>query len=159
MAGGNASSESSGASIAALFELAGGAETEGVGRGGSEPVGSAALGNGSCERDCGADAGAGAGAEGVAAGAALGAIGDEALGGGLGTARDCGAGCSVAAGSAGEFCDELPPVPSVGSASGATLGAGASGGIGADVAAGDGSALPMGCGPLCGRAAFGFFSG
>jgi hypothetical protein len=162
MAGGNASGESSGASIAALFELAGGAETAGIGRGGSEPVGSAAFGDGSCERGCGA------GAEGVTAGAALGAIGDEA-GGGLGTARDCGAGCGAAAGSAGELCDELPPVPPVppaGAASGAALGAGTSSGVGADVAAaGDGSALPRGCknsgcgDPLCGCAAFGFFSG
>jgi hypothetical protein len=170
IAGGNPSIESSGAFIAAVFDGAGGADVEGVGRDGSEPVGSAVFGD--SDGDGGCDAGA-AGA-GVTVGAALGATGGVALDGGA--AMGCVAGTAVAAGSAGEFCDGFPPAlppvaapgpttgPTTGAAPGATfgvaLGTGATSGIGPDVAAGDGSTLPTGCGdPLCGCAAFGFFCG
>jgi hypothetical protein len=131
-----------------VFDGAGGGDVEVVRRGGSEPVGSAAFGDG----DCGA--GAGAVTVGVVLGLALGATGAVAL--------DGGAAVGAAAGS--EFCDGFPPVLPPGAGFGATfggaLGTGALGGVGADVAAGDGSALPKGCGdPLCGCGAFRFFCG
>jgi hypothetical protein len=164
IAGGNVSIESSGGFIAAVFDGAGGADVKGVGRGGSEPVGSAAFGDGDC--------GGGAAGAGVTVGAALGAIGGVALD--EGAAMGCVAGTAVAAGSAGEFCDGFPPALPPGAATGATTGAttgaapdaapgatletGATSVIGPDVTAGDGSALPTGCGdPFCGCAAFEFF--
>jgi hypothetical protein len=77
-----------------------------------------------------------------------------------GAAIGCAAGAAVAADSAGEFCDGLPPVLvswGVPGAAGAARGTGATGGIGA---AEDDSALPAGCGdPLCGCSAFELFSG
>lgn len=162
IADGNVSIESSGALIAAVFDGDGGAEMEGIGGGGSEPVGSAALGDSGCDRDCGA----GPAGAGVTVGAALGAIGGAALGGAFGAAIGC------AAGSVGEFCDGCPPeLPlgvttgatsgaTTGATSGAALGTGATSGVGPDAAAGAGSGLPMGCSdPLCGCAAFGFMSG
>jgi len=153
--GGNASIESSGAFIAALFDDAGGGDIESIGRGGSEPVGSAVFGDG--DRGTGA-AGAGAGvAVGAAPRAALGA----ALGAGLeldgGAAMSCAAGAAVAAGSASELCDGLPPVLAPGAkpgaapgtapgvASGAARGTGATSGIGGVGAAEDGCVLPVGC--------------
>ncbi|MFZ0986409.1 MAG: hypothetical protein WAN27_01575, partial [Xanthobacteraceae bacterium] len=141
IAGGNVSIESSGALIAAVFDGDGdgGADIEGIGRGGSEAVGSAAPGDGGC-------------GAGVIFGAALGAIDCVVPG--------CVAGSVVAAGSAGEFCDGLPPALAPGTASCVVPGTGAISGVGPDVAAGDGSFLPEGCtDPLCGCAAFGFMSG
>jgi hypothetical protein len=152
IAGGNASIESSGAFIAAVFdEVGAGGGVEGIGRGGSEPVGSGEFGAGDCDGD-GVAGGSGAGVTvGAALCAPLGAAGGVALDGGV--AVGCAAGAAVAAGS--EFCDGFPPALPPGAAFGATFdGALATG------ATGDGSALPKGCGdPLCGSAAFGFFCG
>ena len=147
IAGGNASIESSGAFIAALFDGAGGGDIESIGRGGSEPVGSAVFGDG--------DRGTGA------AGAGAGAAPRAALGAGLeldgGAAMSCAAGAAVAAGSASELCDGLPPVLAPGAkpgaapgtapgvASGAARGTGATSGIGGVGAAEDGCVLPAGC--------------
>src|SRR5690348_17047532 len=164
---GNASIASSGAFIAPLFPCAGGGNAEVI-RGGSAPVGSAALGGGNCDGDCGA--------AGLTAGGALGATGGAALGcglgaGGLGTA--IGAACGV--GASAEFGAELPPALPAAGASWAPPGAGATNGAATDGAAGNGSALPdgskaPGCSdpgckdpgcddPLCGCGAFGFLSG
>lgn len=106
--------------------------------------------------DCDGDGVAGGGVAGVTVGAAGGVTPDGAV------TVGCAAGAAVAAGS--EFCDGFPPALPPGAAFGVTfdgaLGTGATGGNGPDVAAGDGSALPKGCGdPLCGCAAFGFFCG
>jgi hypothetical protein len=80
-----------------VFDGAGGAGVAGIGRGGSEPVGSAAFGDSDCDGDCGVGAADGVG---VTVGAALGATsgvaldGDAAAGGGA----PSGVGPGVAAG-------------------------------------------------------------
>src|SRR5262249_32346219 len=151
IAGGNMSIGSSGAFIVVAFDGAGGAGVEGggrggrgagglVGAGGSEAVGWAALGDG--------DGVAGAAGAGEMVGAALGATA------GVGRAPgDAVAEPALPAGAAASGAK-------FGTKFGATPGTGATGGVGADVAAGDGSALPKGCAdPPCGCAGFVFFCG
>jgi hypothetical protein len=153
--------ESSAAFVGAVFDGAG-VLVDGIGRGSSEPVESAAPGGGDC--------GAGSVGGGVTVGATVGATSGLALDGGIaiGVVAGGDAGSAfcfppalspvVAAAAAPEVAPETPLGEMVGAAFGA--GTGATNGIGAVVAAGDGSARSTGCGdPLCGCGAFGLFCG